>query len=211
MLKAKRPTNDCMEAVVVRRVKKYREAGVDALLNEVLHEGTRDSQRFLWNPTVTRLVTNQLEKQGIPLSNFTRLYALRSKALRRFKESVGPPIRIACFKALLTVPSEWGLMEDRLRASPGETIFSNRGIQYRRIHRFAVQGFHSELVTCTIQQNEFIILVGSHWVITRSERPLNPSQACRFLYRKQSYCATGPEVQRIRSVTRSTLRFSRSI
>jgi hypothetical protein len=84
-LKAKRPTNDCMEAVVASCVKKYKEDGVDALLNEVLHEGTRDSQRSLWNATVTRLVFNQLEKQGIP--NIEQLYqALRSEALRRFKE-----------------------------------------------------------------------------------------------------------------------------
>jgi hypothetical protein len=82
---AKRSANDDMETVVARCVKIYKEEGLDALVNEILQEGTRDYQGSLWNATATRLVFEQLEKQGDPHVEQVS-QALRSEVLGRFKE-----------------------------------------------------------------------------------------------------------------------------
>lgn len=81
----KAEANDDMETLVARCVKVYKEEGVEALVSEVLREGTRDYRGSLWNAMATRLVFEQLEKQGDPhVEQVSR--ALRAEVLGRFKE-----------------------------------------------------------------------------------------------------------------------------
>ena len=83
--RAKDPLNDDMRVMVAGCVKKYKEEGPDALLNELVNDGTRDHRRSLWNATATRLILEQLEMQGVPeVEGFKK--ALRSEALRRFTD-----------------------------------------------------------------------------------------------------------------------------